>query len=414
MSVTPENASHHVAVRKAGWRPVASLLSIAVLVAIGIAVVPTTKTSAATASPLPVVSVAKPLRREVTPWDDYVGRFEPSRAVDIRPRVSGQVAAVHFVDGAIVHKGDLLFTIDKRPFEAALAEAKGGLASAQSDLALARADLVRAEHLVGDDAVSQGELDRLRARVGAATATETGATARVQARSLDLEFTQVRSPIDGRVSDRRVDPGNLVATGDGRNGTLLTTVNALDPIYFVFDASEAMFLKSKRAEDAGKIAAVADIRLQDESDYHWQGRVDFTDNGLDPRAGTVRMRAVIDNPRYFLTPGMFGNMRLADRGTTSALLIPDGAIQTDQADKLVLVVAGDGTVTTKRVQLGSLVDGLRVIEKGLSGDERVVVSGLQYAMPGSKVEGRLVPIAPIATAARFPAPSIGGEATPAP
>ena len=414
MSVTPETSPRSANVRKPGWRPVASLLSIAVLAVVGIAAVPTTKTSAAPATPLPVVSVAKPLRREVTRWDDYVGRFEPSRAVDIRPRVSGQVDALHFVDGAIVHKGDLLFTLDKRPFQAALAEARGSLASAQSDLALSRADLGRAEHLVGDDAVSQGEIDRLRARVGAANAAVTSAEARVQARSLDLEFTDVRSPIDGRVSDRRVDPGNLVATGDGRGGTLLTTVNALDPIYFVFDASEAMFLKARRADAAGKGRAVAEIRLQDEADYRWHGQVDFTDNGLDPRAGTVRMRAVIDNPANFLTPGMFGNMRLADRGATSALLVPDGAIQTDQADKLVLVVADDGTVGTKRVQLGPLVEGLRVIESGLSGDERVVVSGIQYAAPGSKVEGKPAALPLKATAARLAAPPTGSEVTSAP
>ncbi|KAG9591476.1 hypothetical protein KCV01_g11464, partial [Aureobasidium melanogenum] len=209
MSVTPETSPRSANTRKPGWRPVASLLSIAILAAVGIVAVPTTKTSAAPATQLPVVSVAKPLHREVTLWDNYVGRFEPSRAVDIRPRVSGQVDAVHFVDGAIVHKGDLLFTLDKRPFQAALAEARGSLASAQSDLALSRADLGRAEHLVGDDAVSQGEIDRLRARVGASNAAVTSAAARVQARSLDLEFTDVRSPIDGRVSDRRVDPGNL-------------------------------------------------------------------------------------------------------------------------------------------------------------------------------------------------------------
>lgn len=393
------------------WRPLASLLSMAVLAALGTTLIPSTKTAAAAAAKPPQVSIAKPLRRDVTQWDDYVGRFEPSRAVEIRPRVAGQVTTVNFTDGAIVHKGDLLFSIDKRPFEAALAEAKGNLGSAQSDLALARADLARAEHLVGDDAVSQGELDRLRARVSAATAAASAAGARVQARALELEFTDVRSPIDGRVSDRRVDPGNLVATGDGQNGTLLTTVNALDPIYFVFDASEAMFLKSRRAEATGKGQAVADVRLQDESAYRWHGRVDFTDNALDPHAGTVRMRAVIANPGNFLTPGMFGNMRLADRGSISALLIPDMAIQTDQADKLVLVVEADGTVKARRVQLGPSVNGLRIVESGLSGDESIVVSGLQYAVPGSKVDGKLVAIAPAVATAPAAVPVASGEAT---
>lgn len=411
MSVMPAPSGYITPAPRRKWRPVASVLSVAVMAALGVALLPTTKTAAAPAVAPPLVSVAKPLRREVTQWDDYVGRFEPSKAVDIRPRVSGQVSAVLFADGALVHKGDLLFTLDRRPFEAALGEAKGTLGAAQSDLALAKSDLVRAEHLVGDDAVSQGELDRLRARLSAANAAVAGASARVQARALELEFTEVRSPIDGRVSDRRVDPGNLVATGDGRNGTLLTTVNALNPIYFVFDASEGMFLKSRRNEATGKGQAVAEVKLQDESDYHWRGRVDFVDNGLDSHAGTVRMRAVIDNPKYFLTPGMFGNMRLADRGPASAMLIPDAAVQTDQADKVVLVVAADGTVATRHVQLGPLVDGLRIVASGLSGDEMVVVSGLQYAVPGSKVQGKTVTISPLATTAQAQTSPASGEAT---
>jgi RND family efflux transporter MFP subunit len=393
------------------WRPIASLVSIAVIAAVSVAVAPR-KTAAAAAVPPPTVSVAKPLRRNVTQWDDYVGRFQASRVVEIRPRVSGQIVGVHFTDGAVVHQGDLLFTIDKRSFNAALAEAKGGLASARSDLLLAKADLDRAEKLVGDDAVSKGDLDRLRARMDAATASMASAEARIQARSLDLEFTDVRSPIDGRVSDRKVDPGNLVATGDGRNGTLLTTVNALDPIYFVFDSSESLYLKTKRAEAAGKPESVADIRLQDEADYRWHGRVDFTDNGLDPRSGTVRMRAVIDNSKFFLTPGMFGNMRLASGGGIApAWLIPDMAVQTDQADKIVLVVQPDGTVRSQRVELGPEVDGLRIIQSGLTGNEDIVISGLQYATPGSKVVGKLAAISPAIASAKPSTPLVSSEAT---
>lgn len=397
--------------RKAVWRPVASLVFIAIAAAVVVAVTPR-KTTAAAAVPPPTVSVSKPLRRDVTQWDDYVGRFQASRVVDIRPRVSGQIVAVHFTDGAIVHQGDLLFTIDKRPFNASLAEAKGGLASARSDLSLAKADLDRAENLVGDDAVSKGDLDRLHARMDAATASVASAEARVQARSLDLEFTDVRSPIDGRVSDRKVDPGNLVATGDGRNGTLLTTVNALNPIYFVFDSSESLYLKTKRAEEEGRSGAIADIRLQDEADYRWHGRVDFTDNGLDPRAGTVRMRAVIDNPTFFLTPGMFGNMRMAAGGAAApTLLVPDMAVQTDQADKLLLVVQGDGTVTTQRVVLGPEIDGLRIIQSGLTGNEDIVISGLQYAMPGSKVIGKPAVISPVVASSQPSTPLVSSEAT---
>ena len=204
---------------------------------------------AVAAPPPPSVTVARPLVREVNEWDDYVGRFEPSRSVEVRPRVSGAVTAIHFTDGAIVQKGQLLFTIDPRPFAASLAEARAGLASAQSDVALARANLDRANRLVADDAVSKSDVDQLNARLRAATAALAAAQARVRARALDVEFTQVRAPIAGRISDRRIDAGNLVAAGDA-NGTLLTTINALDPIYFTFDGSEALFLKTKRAAAA--------------------------------------------------------------------------------------------------------------------------------------------------------------------
>ncbi|HYZ48151.1 MAG TPA: efflux RND transporter periplasmic adaptor subunit [Sphingomonas sp.] len=350
------------------------------------------------APPVPTVTVAQPLVRDVNEWDDYVGRFEASKTVEVRPRVSGQIVAVHFTDGQMVRKGQLLFTIDPRPFAAALAEARAGLASAQSDLALARADLGRAQRLLADEAVSRSEIDRLQARVRAAEAAVAAGQARVRSRALDLEFTEVRAPIGGRVSDRRVDPGNLVATGDGTASSLLTTINALDPIYFSFDASEALFLKAKRAREQGAEASPIEVRLQDEADYRWSGRLDFTDNGLNPKSGTIRGRAVLDNPGLFLTPGMFGNMRLANGGTVKALLVPDAAVQTDQARKIVLVVGPDGAVAAKPVAPGPLVDGLRVIHAGLTPQDRVVIAGTQMAMPGAKVQVRPGRVEPARTA----------------
>jgi RND family efflux transporter MFP subunit len=350
---------------------------------------------AAAAPPPPTVTVAAPLVREVTEWDDYVGRFEASRTVEVRPRVSGEVVAIHFKDGAVVHAGQPLFTLDQRPYAAALAEARAGVATARSDLALARADYDRASRLVAVDAVSKSEVDRLRARVQAATAALAAAEARVRSRALDMEFTVVRAPISGRISDRRVDAGNLVAAGEGPNGTLLTTINALDPIYFSFDGSEALFLKAKRS--GGAQGAPVEVRLQDEADYRWKGRLDFTDNGLDPKSGTIRGRAVLPNPGLFLTPGLFGNMRLASAEKTKALLVPDSAIVTDQARKTVLVVGRDGSVSAKPVQLGPVTDGLRVIRAGLAPGDRVVISGIQMATPGSKVQavaGRIAPEAP--------------------
>ncbi|WP_342050413.1 MULTISPECIES: efflux RND transporter periplasmic adaptor subunit [unclassified Cupriavidus] len=359
----------------------------------------------------PTVSTSIPLSRQINEWDTYIGRFEPSRTVDIRPRVSGQIVAVHFTDGATVRRGDLLFTIDRRPFAAALAEANANLASARSELALARADAQRADNLVGDEAVSKSELDRLHARVQAGVAAVAAAQARVSARLLELDFTEVRAPIAGRVSYRRVDPGNLVATGEGTSGTLLTTVNALDPIYFVFEASEALYLKALRARQDGAKTSAIEVRLQDETDYRWHGALDFTDNGLDPRSGTIRLRAVVPNRDLFLTPGMFGNMRLASSGTTTALLVPDAAIQTDQARKVVLTVTKAGIVEAKPVVLGPTVDGLRIVRSGLAPTDDVVVGGIQMATPGSKVLTKPTRIEPAAPARPAPAPAISGEAT---
>lgn len=345
----------------------------------------------ASAAPLAAVGVSAPLARSVTQWDDYVGRFAPSQTVEIRPRVSGAVTAIHFRDGDFVRQGQLLFTIDQRPFQAALAEARASSASARSALLLAQNDYARVQRLSGDEAVSASEVDALRSRLQAAQAALAGAQARERSRALDVEFTQVRAPISGRVSDRRVDIGNLVAGAEGTGATLLTTVNKLDPIYFNFDASEALYLKSQRDKENG---GAVEVRLQDEADYNHQGRLDFTDNGLDPRSGTIRIRAVFDNPGNFLTPGLFGNMRLANGGKANALLVPDEAIQSDQARKTVLVVDKDDNVTAKPVELGPIVDGLRIIRSGLSPQDRVIVSNLQAAMPGAKVAVKPATIRP--------------------
>lgn len=378
--------------KRVKWRA-GALIAAPLVVVVAATALLNREEAAIAAPPPPTVTISTPLVRPITEWDDYVGRFEASKSVEVRPRVSGAVTAVHFTDGAIVRKGQLLFTIDPRPFAAALAEARAGLASAHSDVALARANLARANQLIADEAVSKSDIDQLNARMRAANAALAAAEARVRARALDVEFTRVHAPIAGRISDRRIDAGNLVAGGD-TNGTLLTTINALDPIYFTFDGSEAMFLKTKRAHAAGEASSPVEIKLQDEGEYRWNGRLDFTDNGLDARSGTIRGRAVLANPELFLTPGMFGNMRLSSGGTVSALLVPDAAVQTDQARKTLLTVARDGTVAVKPVQLGPVVDGLRVVRNGLAATDRVVITGTQMAMPGTKVQvraGRIVP-----------------------
>lgn len=389
-----------------------SLVALPVALLAAVALLETRGGPVAAAPPPATVTVASPLVRPVAEWDDYSGRFEASKSVDVRPRVSGAIVGLHFTDGSIVHQGQLLFTIDPRPFVAALAEAKAAAQGARSDLAIAKTNYDRALRLQGL-AVSQSDVDQLRAKVQAAEAALAAADARVQSRALDLEFTQVRAPITGRISYRRIDPGNLVqGGGNGAEGTLLTTINALDPIYFTFDASEALFLKARRARESGTPQSEVEIKLQDEPDYRWHGRLDFTDNGLDEHSGTIRLRAVVSNPTQFLTPGMFGNMRLSSGGTTPALLVPDAAVQTDQARKVVLVAEKDG-VTPRPVVLGPVVDGLRVIRSGLTPADRVVIAGGQLVLPGAKVQfrpGRIEPL-PNATATA-PAPTpLSGEAT---
>jgi RND family efflux transporter MFP subunit len=407
----PGPASHF---RRLSRRQQIAIAGVPIALLAGVAVFESRGAPVAAAPPPPTVTIAAPLVRPVSEWDDYSGRFEASKSVEVRPRVSGAIVGIHFTDGSVVHQGQLLFTIDPRPFVAALNEARAAEQGARSDLALAQADLSRAIRLLADDAVSRSDVDRLRARVQATQAALTAAQARVQSRALDVGFTQVRAPITGRISDRRIDAGNLVQGGDGgAQATLLTTINALDPIYFTFDASEGLFLKAKRARETGASPSGVDIKLQDEADYRWHGRLDFTDNGLDTRSGTIRLRAVLANPTQFLTPGMFGNMRLSTSGMVPALLVPDAAVQADQARKIVLVVARDGSVTPRPVVLGPVVDGLRVVRSGLATSDQVIISGTQLAMPGVKVKTRIGKIVPDAAAAppeSAPIP-LSGEAT---
>lgn len=362
----------------------------------------------AVAPPPPNVTVSLPLQRTITEWDDYTGRFEASQSVEIRPRVSGQLVGVHFREGEVVRKGQLLFTIDPRPFAAALDEARARAAAASTQLALARSEFARAGRLIDAEAISQEDVDVLRAAVRSSEAGVAAAQAMVRSRALDLEFTRVRSPVTGRISDRRVDVGNLV----GANEAMLTTVLALDPIHFTFDGSEALYLKGLRDRKAGTGAEQSvEIKLQDEADYSWTGKVDFTDNTVDPRSGTMRARAVIANPDYFLTPGMFGNMRLTSGGSAQALLVPDAAVRTDQARKIVLVVAKDGTVAAREVVPGPLVGGLRSIRAGLKPSDRVVIQGVQFAAPGSKVNPRPGKITLAAPADRAALPVVSTSAS---
>jgi len=330
----------------------------------------------------PPVTVATPLSQQVVDWDEFTGRFEATRSVDVRARVGGYIQSVHFKDGDFVRQGQLLFTLDPRPAQAALAAARAQLAQGQAQLTLARTELARAEGLLASQAVSQAEVDAKRGAVQTAEAAMAAANAAIRARQLDVEFTRVTAPISGRVSDRRVDPGNLIGGGSSA-GDVLTTIVSSSPIYFVFDGSEALALKYQR--DARNGSAPIRIRLQDETAYDRTGTLDFTDNAIDASSGTIRLRAVVQNADGFLKPGMFGHAQLAGSGGYAAMLVPDAAVVTDGPRKVVYVVAKDGTVGAKPVQLGPIANGLRVVRTGLTPDDRVIINGLQRARPGQKV-----------------------------
>ena len=360
--------------------------------------------SEAQAPPAPSVTVSVPLVQAVQDWDEFTGRFEATQSVEVRARVGGYISGVHFRDGDYVRRGQLLFTLDPRPAQAALASARAQLSQAQAQLTLAQSELTRAETLLESQAISQAEVDTRRGALQTAEAAIAAANANVRARQLDLEFTRVTAPISGRVSDRRVDAGNLVAGGSSA-ADVLTTVVSSAPIHFVFDGSEAVLLKYQRQARNG--AAPIQVRLQDEGDFTRSGTLDFTDNAVDTASGVIRLRAVIPNADGFLKPGMFGQARLAGAGTYNAMLVPDAAVATDQARRIVSVVAADGTVSPRPVQLGPLVDGLRVIRSGLQRTDRVIINGVQRIQaPGMKVQAANGQIRPVARAQTAPVTTV--------
>jgi RND family efflux transporter MFP subunit len=347
--------------------------------------------------PPPQVSVAVPLKQTVVDWQEFPGRFEAPERVEVRARAGGFLQSAHFIEGSFVEKGQLLFTLDPRPAQAQLAAAR-----AQADLA--RRELSRAEGLLKAQAISQEEYENRRAAF-------TVAEAAVRARALDLEFTRITAPVSGVVSDRKVDPGNVISGGSSQ-ADVLTTVVSVSPIHFIFDASESQLLERLR-NGAGQ--GQVRIRLQDETDHRWVGRVDFLDNAIDGRSGAVRMRAVVANPGGFLRPGMFGRARVESGGAYDALLVPDTAIVTDGARRAVHVVAKDGSTSLKPVTLGPLRGALRVVRAGLKPTDQVVVGGVQRIMPGQKVQVRTVQLTPAAAPAEAarPSPPTPALATPA-
>ena len=339
----------------------------------------------------PAVTVATPLAKKVVQWDEYTGRFEASERVAVRPRVSGYIDKVHFADGADVKQGDLLFTIDRRPFEIAVDSARADLARAHAQVTLGQVDYQRAQELVRTATTSVRELDQRKANLETAQAQVMAAQAALRNAELNLEWTLVRAPITGRVSDRRVDPGNLV-TGSQDGANLLTTIVRLDPIYFVFEGSEADYIRYTRLNSQGQrpssrgVANPVRIQLADETGWPHTGKMNFVDNEVNPRSGTIRGRAILDNHDLFFSPGTFGRLQLYG-GTIDALLIPDDAIVSDQARKAVLTVGPDNKIVAKPVTLGGFALGLRVVTAGLQASDRVVISGLAnpFVRPGAVV-----------------------------
>ncbi len=342
------------------------------------------------APPPPTVTVAAPISRAVSDWDEYVGRFEAIDNVQVLPRVAGQIVAVRFRPGVEVRKGQPLFEIDPRPYRAAYLQARASILSASAALANSRSELARASELKSFNAVSQQEYETKVAAQRTAEANLEAARANAEARELDLSFTTVRSPINGRVSDKRVAVGDQVKA----NETLLTTVVSVDPIWFSFEGAESFYLKYiRQARDGERRSSryapnPVEVQLSDEKDYSWRGRMVFVDNALDTGSGTIRAHAVIENPNGFLVPGMFGRARLLGSGKYQAMLVPDEAILTDQTRKLIYTVGKDGKTVARPVETGPMVEGLRVIRSGLKPGERIITEGLAQMRPGMPVTVR--------------------------
>lgn len=351
----------------------------------------------------PRVTVSEPVQKTITEWNEYSGRFAAVENVEVRARVGGFLTAVQFRDGEMVRKGQPLFVIDQRPYEAALAEAEGRQEQARSQVDLARRNLARAAQLREQKMVSEQLYDeRAQALQGAEAALATAHAVRRRA-ELDLDFTRVVAPTSGRISRHLVSVGNLVSGGDA-NSTLLATIVSLDPIDFYFEADQNAYLRYARLDRAGErpssreVANPVVLALGDENEFKHQGRMNFVDNAFDTSTGTMRARARFANPGLFFQPGMFARIRLLGASERMALLLPDSAIVTDQSRKVVYVVGKDNVVELRQVQLGRVIDDLRVIRDGLEPDDVVVISGLQRVRAGSPV----TPTRPGVTAAVSP------------
>ncbi|MDQ7968840.1 MAG: efflux RND transporter periplasmic adaptor subunit [Oxalicibacterium faecigallinarum] len=345
----------------------------------------------AAAPQAPSVTVAAVLERSVTEWDDFSGRVESIERVEIRPRVSGTIEAVHFKDGQLVKKGDLLFTIDQRPYKAELARAEAARAGAQARAALAKTELERTKRLIEDRAVARRELDERENAQQEADANLKAAEAAVLTARLNLQYTEITAPVSGRVSRAEITVGNLVATG--ATAPTLTTVVSVSPVYVNFEVDEPTYIRyasGGAVGNAGVQRIPVAIGLTSETGYPREGHIQSFDNRLDIGSGTIRVRAVFDNADGTLTPGMYARVRTGDANAKNALLVDDRAVGTDQDKKYVMVVGADNKATYRQVTLGPMVEGLRVVRDGVKKDERIVVNGLQRIRPNDVVAPEVV------------------------
>lgn len=384
------------------YRFIGSFLAVAAVVAgTGCGPSPSSKSAA----PLvPAVSVALPIPRKVNEWDEFTGRLASPETVEVRARVSGYIDKIHFKEGSEVHQGDLLVTIDPRPYQASVDRLQAELVAARSRAELARGEAKRAEGLAATKAISIDTYEtRSKAAVQAEEAVKS-AEAALKSAQLDLEFTQVRAPISGRISNARVTAGNLVTGGSNANTTLLTTLVSLDPIYCYFDADEASVLRYRQLYREGKrdsaIFSVipAQMELGNETGFPHKGQIDFVDNQVNPATGTIRARAVFSNADKLMAPGFFARVRIPGNGEYDAQLIRDTAISSDQGRLFVLVVDAQKKALYRPIRTGPLVDGLRVVREGLNPGDQVIVTGLMSARPGMFVEPQVVPMSTNTTA----------------
>ena len=354
------------------------------------------------AAPPPKVTVAKPIQRTIVDRDEYVGRFVPVDVVEIRARVSGYLDRIHFIDGQIVKQGDLLFTIDKRPFQNTADQSRANLETAKSNLAFTQSDLTRAQQLVRERTISEQIYEQRMQAFRNSQASVAANEAMVRQAELDLEYTELKAPITGRIGDRRVTQGNLVTGGAGGNTTMLATIVSMDPIRFEFTLDEASLLRYQRlaagrTEVAGLGGTSVRLKLLDETEFSHSARMDFVDNVIDRASGTIRGRAQLENPDGLFTPGMFARVQVPASAPYQALMVPDAAIGSEQARKFVYLIDQDNVARLRYVTLGQLVDDLRVIKEGLSAGDRVVVNGLMRVRQGVKVTPEERPASPQAS-----------------